>query len=147
MNDRPIMSYRHLWTDADGVISRQMQCTMTKFELKSMNAPADPQWQGSSLTSKMTTVTVKPVGWIGAWHKNPKPPWIVPLSGCCFVEAMDGMRVEMGLGEISFGGDQSCREIDGKRGHLPGTIGHVPAVLMVVRLEEALGPLSRCEYR
>jgi hypothetical protein len=147
MNDRPTIPYWHLWTDADG-ISRQTQCTMTEFELRSMNAPADPQWQGKSLTGKMTTmVTVQPVGWIGTWHENPKPQWIVPLSGRWFVEAMDRTRVEMGPGEISFGGDQNCREVDGKRGHRSGTIGDVPAVLMVVQFEGASAPRSPCEYR
>ena len=140
MSARPTISYWHLWTDAGG-ISRLTQCAMTEFELKSMNAPADPQWQGTRLTGKMTTmVTVQPVGWIGAWHENPKPQWIVPLSGRWFVEAMDGTRVEMGPGEISFGGDQNCREVDGKRGHRSGTIGEVPAVLMMVQLEEASAP-------
>jgi hypothetical protein len=148
MSDRPTISYWHLWTDADG-ISRLTQCTMTEFELKSMNAPADPQWQGMSFTGKMTTmVTVQPVGWIGTWHENPKPQWIVPLSGHWFVEAtMDGKRIEMGPGEISFGGDQNCREIDGKRGHRSGTLGEVPAVLMVVQLEEASTHLLPCEFR
>jgi len=147
MSGRPTISYWHLWTDADG-ISRLTQRTMTEFELKSMNAPADPQWQGRSFTGKMTTmVTVQPVGWTGTWHENPKPQWIVPLSGRWFVEAMDGTRVEMGPGEISFGGDQNCRETDGKRGHRSGTIGDVPAVLIVVQLEEASTPRSPCEFR
>jgi hypothetical protein len=147
MSGRPTILYWHLWTDSDG-ISRLTQCTMTEFKLKSMNAPADPQWQGTSFTGNMTTmVTVQPVGWIGAWHENPKPQWIVPLSGRWFVEAMDGTRIEMGPGEISFGGDQNCLEVDGKRGHRSGTLGEVPAVLMVVQLEEALAPLSPCEFR
>jgi hypothetical protein len=36
---------------------------------------------------------------------------------------MDGVRVEMGPGEISFGEDQNTRQVDGKRGHLSGTVG------------------------
>ena len=147
MSGRPTILYWHLWTDSDG-ISRLTQCTMTEFKLKSMNAPADPQWQWTSFTGNMTTmVTVQPVGWIGAWHENPKPQWIVPLSGRWFVEAMDGTRIEMGPGEISFGGDQNCLEVDGKRGHRSGTLGEVPAVLMVVQLEKASAPLSPCEFR
>jgi hypothetical protein len=147
MNDRPTIPYWHLWTDADG-ISRQTQCALTEFELKSMKAPANPQWQGRHTSGKMTTmVTVQPVGWIGTWHENPKPQWIVPLSGRWFVEAMDGTRVEMGPGVISFGGDQNCREVDGKRGHLSGTIGDVPAVLMVIQFDDAPAPQSPCEFR
>jgi hypothetical protein len=33
-----------------------------------------------------------------------------PLSDRWFVESMDGQRVEMGPGEISFGGDQNAKE-------------------------------------
>jgi hypothetical protein len=46
---------------------------------------------------------------------------------------MDGVRVEMDPGEISFGKDQNTHAIDGKRGHLPGTVGPEPAVLMLVQ--------------
>jgi hypothetical protein len=146
MNGRPIIPYWHLWTDADG-ISRQTQCALTEFELKSMKPPADPQWQGKHISGKMTTmVTVQPVGWIGAWHENPKPQRIVPLSGRWFVEAMDGTRVEMGPGEISFGGDQNCCEVGGKRGHRSSTIGDAPAVLMVIQFDDAPAPRSPCEF-
>ncbi len=70
-----------------------------EFELQSMQPPAAPQWQGRRTSGAMTTlVTVQPVGWIGEWHENPKPQWIVPLSGRWFVESMDGTRVEMGAG-------------------------------------------------
>src|ERR1700729_4281002 len=117
MSERPSVPYWHLWTDACG-ISRQTQCRMTEFELKSIEQPADPQWQGRPVTGQMTTlVTVQPVGWIGAWHENPKPQWIIPLSGRWFVESMDGTRVEMGPGELAFGGDQNCCEMVGKCGH------------------------------
>lgn len=147
MSEKPNVRYWHLWTGADG-ISRQKQCAMTEFELKSIRPPADPQWQGNKTTGAMTTmVTVLPVGWTGTWHENPKPQWIVPLSGCWFVEAMDSTRVEMGPGEISFGGDQNCRDIDGKCGHRSGTVGNEPAVLMVVQFDETPPPRSACEFR
>ncbi len=110
------MPYWHLWTDADGV-SHQRRCSMSQFESKSIQPPADPQWQGRATDGAMTMlVTVLPVGWVGTWHENPKPQWIVPLSGRWFVESMDGTRVEMGCGEISFGADQGCRAVDGRRG-------------------------------
>lgn len=147
MNTTPTVPYWHLWTDADG-ISRLTHCAMSKFELKSMKPPADPQWQGEKTHGWMTTlVTVQPVGWIGTWHENPKPQWIVPLSGRWFVEAMDGTRVEMGPGEFSFGGDQNCRERDGKTGHLSGTVGDVPAVLMVVQYEDIAAPTAPCAFK
>jgi hypothetical protein len=147
MTETPTVPYWHLWTDATG-ISRQKRCAMTRFELKSMQAPADPQWQGAKTGGAMVVmVTVQPVGWIGTWHENPKPQWIIPLSGRWFVESMDGTRVEMSAGELSFGGDQRCREIDGRRGHRSGTVGDAAAVLMTVQLNDAAAPSSPCEFR
>jgi len=146
MSEEPVVPYWHLWTAADG-ISRLTKCAMTEFQLKSMKPPADPQWQGRPITRKTTMmVTVQPVSWMGTWHENPKPQWIVPLSGRWFVEAMDATRVEMGPGEISFGGDQNCREVDGRRGHRSGTIGDIPAVLMAIQFEDA-APQSPCDFR
>ena len=146
MDQRPTIPYWHLWTDRDG-ISRQKQCALTEFEMKSIK-PADPQWQGTPMSGKMTAmVTVLPVGWVGNWHENPKPHWIVPLSGRWFVEAMDGTRAEMGTGELAFGGDQNCREVDGKRGHRSGTVGDVPAVLMLIQFDDAHAPASPCQWR
>jgi hypothetical protein len=142
----PNIPYWHLWTGDDGV-SRQTRCAMTEFELKSIKPPADPQWQGIPRSGAMTVLmTVLPVGWIGAWHENPKPQWIVPLSGRWFVESMDGTRAEMGCGELAFGGDQNCRELDGKRGHRSGTVGPQPAVLMVVQMDDAPAP-APCAFR
>ncbi len=147
MTESPSVPYWHLWTDASG-ISRQTRCALTRFSWKSMQPPAAPQWQGERISAPMTTlVTVQPIGWVGAWHENPKPQWIIPLSGRWFVESMDGMRVEMGAGEISFGADQHCREVDGKRGHLSGTIGDVPAVLMVVQCDDDRPPWPPCGFR
>jgi hypothetical protein len=147
MTERPAVSYWHLWTDVDG-ISRQTQCAMIDFDLKSIKEPADPQWQGKKTSGAMTMmVTVLPAGWIGTWHENPKPQWIVPLSGRWFVESMDGTRVEMAAGELSFGGDQNCREVEGKCGHRSGAVGNVPAVLMLIQFDDAPTPSSPCEFR
>ncbi|MBO1077947.1 cupin domain-containing protein [Roseomonas haemaphysalidis] len=142
----PTVPYWHLYTDADGV-SRHRRCHMTEFELKSMQPPAAPQWQGRKHHDGMTVmVTVQPVGWQGAWHENPSPQWIIPLSGRWFVEAMDGSRVEMGPGEISFGEDQGCRERDGRKGHLSGTVGDAPAVLMVVQFDSRRDATTPCRF-
>ena len=140
MDDLPEVAYWHLLTDGDGV-SRLARGKISQFEWLSMQPPADPQWQGRKTTGTMTTLlTVQPVGWKGDWHENPTPQWIVPLSGRWFVEAMDGTRVEMGPGELSFGGDQQCRKTGGRVGHLSGTVGTEPAVLMIVQLDVALAP-------
>jgi hypothetical protein len=146
MSDKPRISYWHLWTGEDGV-SHQKRCQLNNFELKPIQPSAAPQWQGSKASGPMTTmVTVLPVGWVGAWHENPHPQWIIPLSGHWFVEAMDGTRAELGPGEISFGGDQNCREVDGKRGHKSGTVGDEPAVLMIIQLQDA-STIPPCGFR
>jgi hypothetical protein len=143
----PVVRYWHLWTDAEGV-SHQQQCALSEFALRSMQPPADPQWQGTRTSAAMTTlVTVQPVGWVGNWHENPRPQWIVPLSGRWFVESMDGTRVEMGAGELSFGGDQHCRERDGRLGHRSGTVGAEPAVLLVIQLDALESPRAPCAFR
>jgi hypothetical protein len=133
----PRIPYWYLWTDETGV-SRQRRCTLSEFEFASISAPAGPQWLGRKHTAQMTLLlTVLPAGWLGSWHENPKPQWIIPVSGRWFVESMDGQRVEMGPGELSFGADQGTRERDGRRGHLSGTVGSAPAVLMLIQLEQA----------
>lgn len=144
--ETPTVPYWHLYTDETGT-SRQRRCVMTEFELKSMQPPAAPQWQGSKHHDGMTVmVTVQPVGWEGAWHENPAPQWIVPLSGRWFVESMDGTRVEMGPGEISFGEDQGTREAGGRKGHLSGTVGQEPAVLMVIQFDTARELTTPCRF-
>jgi hypothetical protein len=123
----------HLWVDDDGV-SHQSACILTSFVLKGVGDAA-PQWNDAQASSLATVVhTVQPVGWIGEWHENPAPQWIVVLSGRWWIESMDGTRVEQGVGEFSFGEDQNCIEHDGRKGHRSGTVGDEPAVLMTVQL-------------
>jgi hypothetical protein len=130
----PRVPYWHLWTDADGV-SHQSECALTQFDLKGVGNAA-PQWNNRQDTAPSTVVvTVQPVGWVGDWHENPAPQWIVVLSGRWWIESMDGTRIEQGPGEFSFGEDQGCaRGEDGRQGHRSGTVGDVPAVLMTVQV-------------
>ena len=130
---KPSVPYWHLWVDADG-ISRQRRCLLTRYDLTQVG-PVDPQWNDKQGTYPSTVVfTVQPVGWVGDWHENPAPQWIVVLSGRWWIESMDGTRIEQGPGEFSFGEDQGCIETGGKNGHRSGTIGEEPAVLMTVQL-------------
>ena len=131
--DPPSIPYWHVFTDADG-ISRQRQGRVTGFVMNAISAGASAQWIGERTQGSMTVLfTVLPPGWQGDWHENPAPQWIVPLSGCWGVETMDGQRVEMGQGEVSFGADQCTQEMDGRRGHRSWTVGDEPAVLMLVQ--------------
>ena len=133
---KPCVPYSHLYVDENGV-SRQAQCALTNYELKGVG-PADPQWNDKMKRGEATVVfTVQPVGWVGDWHENPAPQWIIVLSGRWFIESMDGTRIEQGPGEFSFGEDQGCRETDGRKGHRSGTIGDAPCRLMTVQLHRA----------
>jgi hypothetical protein len=131
----PRLTYWRIWTDEQG-ISHQSRCMADDFERQSMGGAA-PQWNAPQGTGQASVVfAVLPVGWVGEWHENPRPQWIVPLSGRWFVESMDGHRVEMGAGEVSFGGDQHCAaDAQGRKGHRSGTVGELPAVLMLVQLD------------
>ena len=143
----PRVPYWHLWTDKDGV-SHQDKCSLSDFELGSIGGGADAQWKGNKTRGKMTVMTtVLPVGWTGDWHENPTPQWIIPLSGRWSVEAMDGNLQEFGVGEISFGGDQHCREKDDRKGHRSSTVGDEPAVLMLVQFEDAPAPTLPCAFK
>ncbi|ADJ29414.1 hypothetical protein [Nitrosococcus watsonii] len=135
-DDKPTVPYWHIWTDEEGV-SHQNQCALKDFELSSVGDAA-AQWNNQQARGEATIVfVVLPENWVGEWHENPAPQWILPLSGRWFVESMDGTRVEMGAGELSFGEDQNCVANDqGHKGHRSGTIGDEPAVLMTVRLHE-----------
>lgn len=136
-NERPAVPFWRLYTDATGV-SRWKRGLMTRFALKSIQPQAAPQWQGDQSRGDISVMTtVLPVGWRGDWHENPTPQWIVPISGRWWVEAMDGERQEFGPGEFSFGGDQNCRERDGRKGHCSGTLRDEPAVLMLIQFHDA----------
>ena len=68
------------------------------------------------------------IDWKGTWHKSPKPQWVTTLS-----ESMDGHRVELPAETISFRYD-----INGKLGHLSGTVGDEPAKILGVQVEDLL---------
>jgi len=134
-SEPPTFSYWHVWVDGVGV-SHQERRTLDGFERQSMGGAA-PQWNAAQSGAPSKAIfTMLPVGWTGEWHENPAPQWIVPMSGRWFVETMDGHRVEMGAGELSFGGDQGCTaDAQGHKGHRSGTIGDEPAVLMLVQVD------------
>jgi hypothetical protein len=135
--EMPTVPYWHVWTDEKGV-SHQDRCEWSAFQFRSISEGAAPSWIDKQSTPAATVlIVVQPVGWVGEWHENPKPQWIIPLSGRWFVETMDGKRVEMGPGEVSFGGDQNTKpDAQGRKGHRSGTVGNQPSVNMIVQLEE-----------
>lgn len=145
---QPTVKYWHAWTDEKGV-SHQTRCEVTAFDFKSISPGAAPSWIDKLITSGATVlVVVQPVGWVGEWHENPKPQWIIPLSGRWFVETMDGTRVEMGPGEISFGNDQDTKpDAQGRRGHRSGTIGNEPSINMIVQFDQGFPKGKPCPFK
>jgi len=135
-------------TDENGV-SHQNRCELSAFKLQSISEGAAPSWIDKQNTPGATVlVVVQPVGWVGEWHENPKPQWIVPLSGRWFVETMDGKRVEMGPGEVSFGGDQNTKpDAQGRKGHRSGTVGNQPSVNLIVQLEKDPAAGQPCGFK
>ena len=144
---KPRVAYWHVFVDERGM-SRQSRCHIEGFAMKSIPGAA-PQWQDDLVHGPANVnLSVLPVGWIGEWHENPKPQWIIPLSGRWFVETMDGERVEMGPGDISFGEDQGCvADTSGRKGHLSGTVGDEPAVLMLVQLDVTPTVARACRFK
>jgi quercetin dioxygenase-like cupin family protein len=137
----PTVSYWHAWTDKAGS-THQTRCEMHQFTLKSIEPPAAPQWLDRMKADGATIViSVLPTGWTGPWHENPKPQWIIPLSGRWFVETSDGKRTEMGPGDISFGEDQNSK------GHLSGNVGSEPTVLMIVQLKNPPTLNEPCHFK
>lgn len=142
----PQMTYWHNWTDDEGV-SRMTECTIEQFELQSISGDADPQWIGNSYEADVTVQFVaQPVDWVGTWHENPAPQFVIPTEGSWFVEAMDGTRQEFGPGDLYFGADQGTTERDGKVGHLSGTVGDAPVTLMLVQFSDAPDGPTPCPF-
>lgn len=132
----PTIPYWHLWTASDGS-THQTRCELTNFVLQSMGGKAASQWNNHLLSGDTgLLLCVLPAGWIGDWHENPKPQWLSVLSGRWFVESTDGTRVEMGPGDLAFGGDQNTKpDAQGRVGHRSGTIGNEPCTILIVQLD------------
>jgi hypothetical protein len=145
---RPAIHYWHMWTDAKGV-SHLAKCEIHDFMLQSISPPAAPQWlERLKAEGAEVVFSVLPGGWVGTWHENPKPQWIIPLSGRWFVQMMDGTRVEMGPGEVSFGEDQNTKpNSKGEIGHLSGAVGNEPAVLMIIQLKDPPTVDRACRFK
>ena len=96
---------------------------------------AAPIWSAMhyNACAKLITLILVP-GEICEWHENPMPQWIIPLRGRWSVETMDGTIVEMGPGDISFGGDQGTNN---KQGHRSWAVGETPVELLLIQVKGA----------
>jgi len=137
MGDKATAGFQiwHVWCDQDG-ISHQTKRWIDSFTQTIFldGLPSIWRYQPAATPHTVLMLTLIP-GQDYEWHENPCPQWIVPLQGRWYVETMDGVRVEMGPGEISFGADQNCRPVDGRRGHRSGAVGSEPAVIMLIQVD------------
>jgi len=146
---KPGVPYWHVWTDENGV-SHQDRCELTNgFKYESIAQGAAPSWvYRLGAPAKRIVVMNLPAGWVGEWHENPEPQWIVPLSGRWFVETMDGHRVEMGPGELSFGNDQNTKpDALGRKGHRSGTVGDQPCTILMVQVDQKPVNCQPCQLK
>ncbi|MCP9237366.1 cupin domain-containing protein [Lewinella sp. JB7] len=130
MSPKPAIPYWHVYTDTTGT-SRQQRKYLTDFDLQSMGGGSGEQWNNLLPPGKTRIIFSElPADFDGDWHENPAPQWIIPLSGGWWVETMDGTRVEMRTGELSFGEDQGTTD---QRGHRSGVLDGRPCRMMIVQ--------------
>lgn len=138
-------SYWHVWVDTAGT-THQSKCEFREFKPLSLGKGVEPIFTDKLPDTPAHVVIAQfPKGWVGQWHENPAPQWIIPLSGRWFVETTDGHRVEMGPGDASLGEDQGSKpNAAGHVGHLSGTLGDAPITLMFVQLDHKVTLNDAC---
>ena len=126
-------TYWRVWVNEQGA-SCQSKHSFKQHQQSVFAKGATPIWSAIHYSGHATLVTlILMPGELKEWHENPKPQWIIPLQGQWGVETMDGVIVEMGPGEISFGGDQGTRN---HQGHRSWAIGETPAELLLIQVSE-----------
>ena len=140
------IKYWDLWTGKDGM-AHLNQCEFKNFALKTMKAPAAPQWQDILKAEGKVISTVQPVGWAGDWHEDPVPQFVITLKGKWYITANDGKHIEMGPGDILLGEDLHTKpNSEGHIGHLSGTVGDEDSQLMVVQLKDKAVKTEPCRF-
>jgi hypothetical protein len=139
------LHYWHVWVDSAGT-THQTQCEFKDFSPLSLGKGVEPIFVDRLPDTPAHVVIAQfPKGWVGQWHENPAPQWIIPLSGRWFVETMDGHRVEMEPGDASLGENQGSKpDAAGHVGHLSGTLGDAHITLMFVQLDHKVTLNDAC---
>ena len=133
--DAPSVPFLEMLTRSDGLSSIR-ESWLSGFVKQSVSGDSTPIWMRQFPgTVKAVWFNILPVGWIGDWHPSPALQWVVPMSGRWFIETQDGIRVEMGPGEIHWGADLSGGVVNGSKGHRSGQIGESPCVQLMVQFE------------
>ena len=125
--------YWRVWVNDQGA-SCQSKHSFKQHQQSVFAEGATPIWNAIHYSGHATLITlILMPGELKEWHENPKPQWIIPIHGKWGVETMDGVIVEMGPGEISFGGDQGTHN---QQGHRSWAIGETPAELLLIQVSE-----------
>lgn len=133
MASSPSLDYWLVYTDKNG-ISRQRREQLTGFEEESMGGNSGSQWNNKLMKDGCQIIFSElPADFDGDWHENPHPQWIIPLTGGWWVETMDGQRVEMKTGEVSFGADQGTKN---EKGHRSGVLNNAPCRMMIIQFPD-----------
>ncbi|ABI47353.1 cupin domain-containing protein [Synechococcus sp. CC9311] len=129
----PTIKYWRVWVNEMGASSQSLHA-FDNHQQSVFAQGAAPIWNArhSTVESQLVTLILMP-GDVFEWHENPVPQWIMTLRGHWAVKTMDGTVVEMGPGDISFGGDQGTFN---QQGHCSWCIGDLPAELLLVHASE-----------
>lgn len=139
-NGPPTMPFWEMKIAPDG-LSTIAQQQLEGFIQQSVSGDTTPIWMHRFPgIVKAVWFNILPVGWIGDWHPSPALQWVVPLSGRWFIETQDGVRVEMGPGDIHWGADKAAGIVDGEIGHRSGQLGDVPCVQLMVQFDGTTEP-------
>jgi hypothetical protein len=126
---------------APGGLSTIAQRQLEGFLQQSVSGNTTPIWMRRFPgTVKAVWFNILPVGWVGDWHPSPALQWVVPLSGHWFIETQDGVRIEMGPGDIHWGADKAVGAVDGEIGHRSGQLGDVPCVQLMLQFDGTTEP-------
>ena len=127
------VNFWRVWVNDQGVSCQNLH-SLKGHQQSVFAKGAAPIWSAVHYkgNAKLITLILMP-GEIGDWHENPTPQWIVPLRGRWSVETMDGVIIEMGPGDISFGGDQGTTH---GKGHRSWAVGQTAAELLLIQVPE-----------
>jgi hypothetical protein len=133
----PAVGYWHLWTDDDGTshLTHRRFDQLTLTDVAKGAVPILVESMGTTDSGSIDIAVVRS-GVVGEWHEDPRPLWGAVLTGCFFLEAMDGTRVELTSGDLFLGEDQGTRSPDGRRGHRSGAVGDDDVTLLMVPVHD-----------
>ena len=137
-------------TDENGV-SHQNRCELSNSEREHIAgriAPSGVDRAGDPLPNTWSFWTCPRAGWASGMITR-KPQWIGRYRGGGSWRPMDGKRVEMGPGELSFGNDQNTKaDAQGRRGRTDrGQWADQPCVTMMVQVDREAVNSRPCQLK